>query len=87
MNAFWALQDLPTQEIPELPNRCNGEAQPSLGFWVSGLGRSLSGRSRKTNRGLVRHVATEDPRVKVALIAVLMIGALAAGIVVWRRRR
>src|SRR5262245_54673114 len=35
----------------------------------------------------VRHVATEDPRVKVSLIAMLVVGALAAGIVVWRRRR
>ena len=35
----------------------------------------------------VRHLATEDPRVRVPLIAVLVAGALAAGIVVWRRRR
>jgi Protein of unknown function (DUF3618) len=35
----------------------------------------------------VRHVATEDPRVKVPLIAVLVIGALTAGVVVWRRCR
>ncbi|MEN3319884.1 MAG: hypothetical protein V7643_3285 [Mycobacterium sp.] len=35
----------------------------------------------------VRHVATEDPKVKVPLIAVLVIGALTVGIVVWRRRR
>jgi Protein of unknown function (DUF3618) len=35
----------------------------------------------------VRHVATEDPRVKVPLIAVLVLGALAAGIAAWRKRR
>ena len=35
----------------------------------------------------VRHAATEDPRVKVPLIAVFVAGALAAVIVVWRRRR
>ena len=32
-------------------------------------------------------VATHDPKVKMPLIAALVIGALAAGIVVWRRRR
>jgi hypothetical protein len=35
----------------------------------------------------VRHAATEDPRVKVPLIAALLIGVLAIGVVVWRRRR
>ena len=35
----------------------------------------------------VRHVATEDPRVKVPLIAVLVIGALALGVLAWRKRR
>ena len=34
----------------------------------------------------MRHVATEDPRVKMPLVAVLVIGVLTAGIVVWRRR-
>jgi|SRR3954470_16233127 hypothetical protein len=32
-------------------------------------------------------VATHDPKVKMPLIAALVIGALAVGIVVWRRRR
>jgi hypothetical protein len=32
-------------------------------------------------------VATHDPKVKMPLIAVLLIGALAVGVVVWRRRR
>jgi uncharacterized protein involved in exopolysaccharide biosynthesis len=32
-------------------------------------------------------VATHDPKVKMPLIAALVIGVLAAGIVVWRRRR
>jgi hypothetical protein len=32
-------------------------------------------------------VATHDPKVKMPLIAALMIGALAVGVVVWRRRR
>jgi hypothetical protein len=35
----------------------------------------------------VRHVATQDPRVKVPLIAVLVIGALVTGAVVWQQRR
>ena len=35
----------------------------------------------------VGRVATHDPKVKVPLIAALVIGALAAGVVVWRRRR
>src|SRR5262245_60996220 len=35
----------------------------------------------------MRHVATEDQRVKVPLIAAFVVGALAAGIVVWRKRR
>jgi hypothetical protein len=32
-------------------------------------------------------VATHDPKVKMPLIAALLIGALAVGVVVWRRRR
>ena len=32
-------------------------------------------------------VATHDRKVKMPLIAALVIGALAAGVVVWRRRR
>lgn len=32
-------------------------------------------------------VATHDPKVKMPLIAALVIGALAVGVVVWRRRR
>jgi Protein of unknown function (DUF3618) len=35
----------------------------------------------------VRHMATEDPKVKVPLIAVLVVGALAVGVFIWRRRR
>ena len=35
----------------------------------------------------VRQVATEDPKRSVPVIAVLVIGALAVGVVVWRRRR
>src|SRR5215218_8785918 len=35
----------------------------------------------------VRQVATEDPKRTVPVIAVLVIGALAVGVVVWRRRR
>jgi hypothetical protein len=35
----------------------------------------------------VGRVATHDPKVKMPLIAALVIGAIAAGIVVWRRRR
>ena len=35
----------------------------------------------------VGRVATHDPKVKVPLIAALVIGALAVGVVVWRRRR
>ena len=34
----------------------------------------------------VRHVAAEDPRVKVPLIAVLVLGALALGVLAWRTR-
>jgi hypothetical protein len=32
-------------------------------------------------------VATHDPKVKMPLIAALVIGGLAMGVVVWRRRR
>jgi hypothetical protein len=35
----------------------------------------------------VGQVATHDPKVKMPLIAALVIGAIAAGVVVWRRRR
>jgi Protein of unknown function (DUF3618) len=35
----------------------------------------------------LRQVATQDPNVKMSLIAVLAIGALAAGLLVWKRRR
>jgi hypothetical protein len=35
----------------------------------------------------VRHVATEDPKRTVPVIAVLVIGALAVGVVLRRRRR
>lgn len=35
----------------------------------------------------VGRVATHDPKVKMPLIAALVIGALAVGVVVWRRRR
>jgi hypothetical protein len=35
----------------------------------------------------VRHVATEDPKRIVPVIAVLVIGALAVGVVLRRRRR
>jgi hypothetical protein len=35
---------------------------------------------------MVRHVATEDPRVKTPLAAVLVIGAVTAVVIVWRRR-
>jgi hypothetical protein len=35
----------------------------------------------------MRHVATKDPKVKVPMIAALVIGAVALGVVVWRRRR
>jgi uncharacterized protein DUF3618 len=35
----------------------------------------------------VGRIATHDPKVKMPLIAVLVLGALAAGVVVWRRRR
>jgi hypothetical protein len=35
----------------------------------------------------VGRVATHDPKVKVPLIAALVVGALAIGVVVWRRRR
>jgi hypothetical protein len=35
----------------------------------------------------VGRVATHDPKVKMPLIAALVIGAIAAGVVVWRRRR
>ena len=31
-------------------------------------------------------VATHDPKVKMPLIAALVIGVLAAGVVIWRRR-
>lgn len=35
----------------------------------------------------VGRVATHDPKVKMPLIAALVIGALTVGVVVWRRRR
>jgi hypothetical protein len=35
----------------------------------------------------VRQAATEDPKRTVPVIAVLVIGAIAVGVVVWRRHR
>jgi uncharacterized protein involved in type VI secretion and phage assembly len=35
----------------------------------------------------MRHVAPKDPKVKGPMIAALVIGAVALGVVVWRRRR
>jgi hypothetical protein len=35
----------------------------------------------------VGRVATHDPKVKMPLIAALVLGAVVAGVVVWRRRR
>jgi vacuolar-type H+-ATPase subunit I/STV1 len=35
----------------------------------------------------LRHTATDNPKRTVPVAAVVLIGALAAGIVVWRRRR
>jgi Protein of unknown function (DUF3618) len=35
----------------------------------------------------VRHAATDNPQRTIPVVAVLLIAALAAGIVVWRRRR
>ncbi len=35
----------------------------------------------------LKHVATDNPKRSVPVAAVVLIGALAVGIVVWRRRR
>ena len=35
----------------------------------------------------LRHTATDNPKRTVPVVAVALIGALAVGIVVWRRRR
>ena len=70
-----------------------------LGDTVGALSAKLDVKERAKNKAAeskervidtvhsVRHVATEDPRVKVPLIAGLVIGAFAVGVVVWRKRR
>jgi len=70
-----------------------------LGDTVGALSAKLDVKERTKQKALetreyvvdraqaVRHAATEDPRIKAPLIGVLVIGALTAGIVVWRRRR
>jgi vacuolar-type H+-ATPase subunit I/STV1 len=75
------------------------QTRDELGHTVEALSDKLDVKARAKSKATetkarvvekadtLRHTATDNPKRTVPVAAVVLIGALAAGIVVWRRRR